>query len=272
MGPRIGMLMAAGEDIGAPEALRIGLDQAVAGVGGLGGMAHLGGGGSGHLYLATRCGLSEALTEAWKRIGGDEPVAPALAVRDNTAVWTPLPGDTETGNTGSRGFPVGTGLASVPMPAARGPQGALSVLTAARDGPGPAERTLLTAVAGWVSERLHEPAPRRAARPAGPGPPAQTSSGPGAGPASAPGPGTSPPERGTGTRPRWRSSAPVPSPPPHASRSGVSDGSPATPRIRRAGELDEGGRGLQLVAALAHRWGARCTAQGKCIWAEQLLT
>ena len=44
------------------------------------------------------------------------------------------------------------------MPAARGPQGALSVLTAARDGPGTAERSVLTAVAGWVSERLHEPA------------------------------------------------------------------------------------------------------------------
>ncbi|MFD7503774.1 SpoIIE family protein phosphatase [Streptomyces sp. NPDC059850] len=51
----------------------------------------------------------------------------------------------------------------------------------------------------------------------------------------------------------------------------VSDGSPATPRIRRAGDLDEGGRGLQLVAALAHRWGARYTAQGKCIWTEQPL-
>src|SRR4051812_14134596 len=80
---RIGMLMAMGEHIGAPEALRIGLDQAVAGVGGLGGMVHLGGGGSGHLYLATRCGLSAALTEAWKRVAADEPVAPALAVRDN---------------------------------------------------------------------------------------------------------------------------------------------------------------------------------------------
>lgn len=51
----------------------------------------------------------------------------------------------------------------------------------------------------------------------------------------------------------------------------VSDGSQSTPRIRRAAETDEGGRGLQLVAAMSHRWGARPTATGKCIWTEQLL-
>ncbi|MFD7503773.1 hypothetical protein [Streptomyces sp. NPDC059850] len=109
--PRIGMLMAAGEDVGAPEALRIGLDQAVAGVGGLGGMVHLGGGGSGQLYLATRCGLSEALAEAWKRVGGDEPVAPALAVRDNTFAWTPL-----TGGTGAGEFRSAPGWPPSPCP------------------------------------------------------------------------------------------------------------------------------------------------------------
>lgn len=51
----------------------------------------------------------------------------------------------------------------------------------------------------------------------------------------------------------------------------VYDGSPTTPRIRHAAETDEGGRGLQLVAALSHRWGARYTPDGKCIWTEQLL-
>jgi PAS domain-containing protein len=49
----------------------------------------------------------------------------------------------------------------------------------------------------------------------------------------------------------------------------VSDGSATTPRIRRAAETDEGGRGLQLVAALSQRWGMRYTADGKCIWTEQ---
>ncbi|MFE2179651.1 SpoIIE family protein phosphatase [Streptomyces sp. NPDC059455] len=51
----------------------------------------------------------------------------------------------------------------------------------------------------------------------------------------------------------------------------VSDGSLTTPRIRRAAETDEGGRGLQLVSALSDRWGMRFTATGKCIWTEQAL-
>ncbi|MGN9843333.1 SpoIIE family protein phosphatase [Nonomuraea sp. H19] len=52
----------------------------------------------------------------------------------------------------------------------------------------------------------------------------------------------------------------------------VSDSSQTTPRIRRAAETDEGGRGLQLVAALSQRWGTRFTADGKCIWTEHALS
>jgi len=48
----------------------------------------------------------------------------------------------------------------------------------------------------------------------------------------------------------------------------VYDGSQTMPRIRRATETDEGGRGLQLISALSGRWGARYTPTGKCIWAE----
>ncbi|GAA0923038.1 ATP-binding SpoIIE family protein phosphatase [Streptomyces rhizosphaericus] len=51
----------------------------------------------------------------------------------------------------------------------------------------------------------------------------------------------------------------------------VSDASLTTPRIRRAAETDEGGRGLQLVAALSDRWGTRFSGTGKCIWTEQAL-
>jgi anti-sigma regulatory factor (Ser/Thr protein kinase) len=49
----------------------------------------------------------------------------------------------------------------------------------------------------------------------------------------------------------------------------VSDASSTAPRLRHARSTDEGGRGLFLVAQLAHRWGARHTAAGKVIWAEQ---
>ncbi|MFF7981102.1 SpoIIE family protein phosphatase [Streptomyces sp. NPDC007901] len=49
----------------------------------------------------------------------------------------------------------------------------------------------------------------------------------------------------------------------------VADASSTAPRLRHARSTDEGGRGLFLVAQLAHRWGARYTGDGKIIWAEQ---
>ena len=52
----------------------------------------------------------------------------------------------------------------------------------------------------------------------------------------------------------------------------VSDASGTAPHLRRARTYDEGGRGLLLVAQLAHRWGTRHQADGKTIWAEIELT
>lgn len=49
----------------------------------------------------------------------------------------------------------------------------------------------------------------------------------------------------------------------------VSDSSSTQPRLRRARETDEGGRGLFLVAQLTDRWGCRFTSSGKTIWTEQ---
>jgi two-component sensor histidine kinase len=49
----------------------------------------------------------------------------------------------------------------------------------------------------------------------------------------------------------------------------VTDASSTAPRLKHARITDEGGRGLFLVAQLAHRWGTRYTADGKVIWAEQ---
>jgi len=51
----------------------------------------------------------------------------------------------------------------------------------------------------------------------------------------------------------------------------VFDGSVTIPRMRRASWSDEGGRGLQLVAALCDRWGTRYMTTGKWIWTEQSL-
>ncbi|WP_189189642.1 SpoIIE family protein phosphatase/ATP-binding protein [Streptomyces albiflavescens] len=51
----------------------------------------------------------------------------------------------------------------------------------------------------------------------------------------------------------------------------VSDGSSVSPHLRRATTMDEGGRGLFLVAQFADRWGTRYTSDGKVIWTEQQL-
>jgi PAS domain-containing protein/anti-sigma regulatory factor (Ser/Thr protein kinase) len=51
----------------------------------------------------------------------------------------------------------------------------------------------------------------------------------------------------------------------------VSDPSNTQPRLRRARTMDEGGRGLFLVAQVSHRWGSRYGQSGKTIWAEQVL-
>ncbi|MGW5326334.1 ATP-binding SpoIIE family protein phosphatase [Streptomyces sp. NPDC004014] len=49
----------------------------------------------------------------------------------------------------------------------------------------------------------------------------------------------------------------------------VSDGSSTTPHLRYAAAMDEGGRGIFLVAQFAERWGTRFTPAGKTVWAEQ---
>ncbi|MFC5664412.1 SpoIIE family protein phosphatase [Kitasatospora misakiensis] len=48
----------------------------------------------------------------------------------------------------------------------------------------------------------------------------------------------------------------------------VSDASSTAPHLRRARDWEEGGRGLMLVAQMAHRWGTRHSLTGKTIWAE----
>ncbi|MFF8288044.1 ATP-binding protein [Streptomyces sp. NPDC016309] len=51
----------------------------------------------------------------------------------------------------------------------------------------------------------------------------------------------------------------------------VSDPLPDPPLERPAGPDDEGGRGLQLVACSARRWGTRKGRSGKTVWFELAL-
>jgi serine phosphatase RsbU (regulator of sigma subunit)/anti-sigma regulatory factor (Ser/Thr protein kinase) len=52
----------------------------------------------------------------------------------------------------------------------------------------------------------------------------------------------------------------------------VADGSSTAPHLRRARTLDEGGRGLFIVAQLTDRWGTRHDPAGKTIWSELSFT
>ncbi|MFF2041319.1 SpoIIE family protein phosphatase [Kitasatospora sp. NPDC058170] len=51
----------------------------------------------------------------------------------------------------------------------------------------------------------------------------------------------------------------------------VGDDSPLLPRPQRAGPEDERGRGLQIVARCAERWGSTRLGAGKVVWFEQRL-
>lgn len=50
------------------------------------------------------------------------------------------------------------------------------------------------------------------------------------------------------------------------------DAGSAAPHLRHAGTVDEGGRGLFIIAQLAQAWGTRFSTRGKTIWAEQALS
>lgn len=52
----------------------------------------------------------------------------------------------------------------------------------------------------------------------------------------------------------------------------VQDDEPQLPRQRSAGDLDEGGRGLALLDALATAWGTDGRADGKTVWFELRLS
>jgi signal transduction histidine kinase len=48
----------------------------------------------------------------------------------------------------------------------------------------------------------------------------------------------------------------------------IEDDGPGEPHLRTGQSIDSNGRGLQIVSAIAARWGTRPTEDGKLVWAE----
>lgn len=158
---RMRLLDAVDEDRRDVEVLLTALQQAVAEVQGLGGMVHLPGGGmSGILYLVADSGLPESMTRPWLIIPARGAAPPSRSARDDAVTWQahlappdPVPGRDPAALWPSR-VPAGIGHLAVPIPGGGRRRGALSILFAPGDEPGPAERAFLTEVAAWMSSRL----------------------------------------------------------------------------------------------------------------------
>ncbi|MEU5594855.1 SpoIIE family protein phosphatase [Streptomyces sp. NPDC020298] len=158
---RMRLLDAVDEDRRDVEVLLTALQHAVAEVHGLGGMVHLPGGGmSGILYLVADSGLPESMTRPWLIIPARGAAPPSKAARDDTGTWQdhlappdPVPGRDPAALWPSR-VPAGIGHLAVPVPGGGRRRGALSVLFAPGDEPGPAECAFLHEVAAWMSGRL----------------------------------------------------------------------------------------------------------------------
>ncbi|WLW50259.1 SpoIIE family protein phosphatase [Streptomyces sp. YU58] len=155
---RLALLASAAAGLPGDQAVLLTLQQATAGLGGLGGVAHRRDPGSGTLRLMAASGLAPAATEAWACLPEDSDSAPARAVRGVAEVW--LTGDV-TGIGAS-------GTASVPLPGPDGPVGALSVFTVVPAAPETDQWSLLRSVAAWVAEHLDAPAPDGTYVPHGP--------------------------------------------------------------------------------------------------------
>ncbi|MET9819075.1 SpoIIE family protein phosphatase [Streptomyces sp. NPDC006355] len=141
---RLGMLTSADAGLSSTESLLLALQQATAGLGGLGGLVHRREPRSGLLRLVAVSGLAPKSAEAWSWLRQDEEAAPARALRRGAYVWQ----DEDTAGTGA------FGMASVPLPGPAGPAGVLSVLTGEPGEPDPARRGFLHAVADWASGHL----------------------------------------------------------------------------------------------------------------------
>ncbi|MDI5964507.1 SpoIIE family protein phosphatase [Streptantibioticus silvisoli] len=145
------------------------IDQAVAFLGGVGGMAHVGEGADGDLRLAAVCGLPRRLAEPWQELGAADAATPARAVRERRIVRTAAgarvdggrragegaEGDGENGEGEDGGrLPTGTALVAVPVTTTGSPLGVLTVLTSAAEPPDAASEDFLRRFADRIGDRL----------------------------------------------------------------------------------------------------------------------
>ncbi|KUL28951.1 hypothetical protein ADL12_27985 [Streptomyces regalis] len=143
---RLRFLTAIDHGLSVGETLNVALQQAIADLGGLGGLVHWRDAGSDRLRLVAADGLAPKVAGAWAELreDEDEDMAPVRAVRRGGFVW--VAGD-------SMGIGA-SGTAAVPLVGAEGPIGALSVLTATSGEPDPVQRSFLGSVAAWAAGHL----------------------------------------------------------------------------------------------------------------------
>ncbi|MFI7644243.1 SpoIIE family protein phosphatase [Nonomuraea sp. NPDC049400] len=163
------LLAEAGDDLQGVELLRFAIQQAVAELGGLGGMVHLRGPSQGGgLRLVASSGLPPARAQAWERVDGNGPLAPARAFRGAASVRVSManvvggipqqpPSGRPDGSAAEPwSWPVGTAMVAVPLLCPGGPVGALSVVTVASHEPSPGQLAFFDALGRWAGERLSE--------------------------------------------------------------------------------------------------------------------
>ncbi|MGW1025208.1 SpoIIE family protein phosphatase [Streptomyces sp. NPDC002577] len=143
---RLRWLAAIDHGLSMAETLNVALQRATADLGGIGGLVHWCDPGSDRLRLVAVSGLAPEIAGAWVNLREDEDVAPARAMRSGAFVWVAED---------SMGIGA-SGTAAVPLLGDGGQIGALSVLTAGPDEPGPAQRSSLCSVAAWAARHLEQ--------------------------------------------------------------------------------------------------------------------
>lgn len=146
-------LLEASDGLGEADLLRLALQQAVAALGGFGGLAHLCGAEGGKLRLAAVNGLPAATARRWDGLPSTAAPAPAQAVTNCRPAWSPQWPVTDVAEeTPVGGEQLPGGVMSAPLLLNGEAIGALSVLTAAA--PDTGREQFLGRLAGLVSERL----------------------------------------------------------------------------------------------------------------------